>query len=338
MATERTSLMPYFPRFGELFSLRRRGALPPAIVAQRFEIDDERIGRLSYYSNVATQAAPWHEPALVLIHDAHVAASSHEVRHLFDLLRDQRPVYALDLPGFGRSECSAMLGPELCVAAVERMLRIAAHDTGRPVDVLAIALSAEFAAKVASQRPQLVRSLLLLEPTGFDSEWERTAFENAARHGKAPLGLNVARHLGLASLLSETLSSKLAMRYLLRRAPQPADELRYAREAAQRPGAERATLACLEGSLFPRENPQAIYTRVHCPTLVVTSARSSRRYGQLARFVKWRDHFFAEQLPHLDLTTRRGAAQVAEAAYGFLAQQELRESLVAQLPSALSAG
>lgn len=337
MATERTSLMLSLPWFGQRLSWLRRGALPPAIVAQRYELDVERIGRLSYYSNVATQAAPWREPPLVLIHDAHVGASSHEVRHLFDLLRDQRPVYALDLPGFGRSDCGAVLGPELYVAAVEHVLRVAAHDTGRPVDVLAVALSAEFAAKVAALRPQLVRSLLLLEPTGFDSEWERSTFETAARHGKASLGLGLARRLGLSSLLYGTLSSRLSMRYL-RRGPQPAEELRYARDAAQRPGAERAALAFLEGSLFPRENPQSIYTRVHCPTLIVTSAASSRRYGQLARFVKWRDHFFAEQLPQLDLTTRRGAAHVAETVYGFLAEQELRASFVAQLPSVLSAG
>jgi pimeloyl-ACP methyl ester carboxylesterase len=337
MVTERTSLMPSQPWFGQL-ALRRRGELPPAIVAPRDEIVDEQVGRLSYYSNVGAAGVPWHEPALVLIHDTHVGASSHEVRHLFDLLRDQRPVYALDLPGFGHSECKAALGPDLYVAAVERMLRVAAQHTGRPVDVLAVALSAEFAAKVAAQRPALVRSLLLLEPTGFASEWERSAFETAARQGKAMRGLTLARRLGLASLLYGTLSSRLSMRYLLRRASQPADELRYARDAAQRPGAERAALACLEGSLFPRENPQAIYTHVHCPTLILTSASSPRRYGQLARFVKWREHFVSEQLPRLDLTTRLGSAQVAEALYGFLSEHELRASQVAQLPRALSAG
>lgn len=330
MATERTSLMPCPTWFGQRLWQRHSGALPPAIVAQRYDLADPRIGHLNYYADIPAVSVRGRETALVLLHDAYVGASSHEVRHLFDLVRGQRPVYALDLPGFGRSECNVAFSADVYVDAIAHMLDSAAQDVGRAVDVVAHGLSAEFAAKVAARHPELVRSLTLLDPTGFASEWERSHFETAARRGKAPLTLRWARRLGLSSLVYGTLSSQLALRCLLHRG---SDELRYARDAAQQPGAERAALAFLQGTLFPRENPQAIYTRVHCPTLVVTSASSPERYGQLARFVKWREHFTSVELPRVELGTRLGAAQLADLLCGFLTETEARTSRVASLPN-----
>lgn len=43
---------------------------------------------------------------LLLIHSVNAAASAFEVKPLFDYYRSRRPVYAIDLPGFGLSDRS----------------------------------------------------------------------------------------------------------------------------------------------------------------------------------------------------------------------------------------
>ena len=55
-----------------------------------------------------------------------------------------------------------------------------------------------------------------------------------------------------------------------------------------------------------------IYTRVHCPTLVVTSQDSRARFDELPRFAKWRDHFTALTLPRLDLGEEADCAPLAD--------------------------
>src|SRR5580658_9862203 len=62
-------------------------------------LDTTTGGRLSYYADDSALGRP-----LILIHGVHAAASAYEMRPLFRHYRGRRPVYALDLPGFGLSE------------------------------------------------------------------------------------------------------------------------------------------------------------------------------------------------------------------------------------------
>jgi pimeloyl-ACP methyl ester carboxylesterase len=325
MTVERTSLVPSLPWFGEALlprQGRRGGRLAPAILAPRYELVDERFGRLSYFSNQADHASGTHAPALVLIHAPQLGAGAHQLRRLFESFRDDRVVFALDLPGFGESECPAhtALSAELCVAAIESVVERAPSNGDPAVDLIAVGLSAEYAAKLAAQRPERVRSLGLIDPTGFASEWERGAFERAARRGRSLWSFALLERLGLEPLLYGSLVAGLSLRCLAvrARASTNAQALRYARAAAQRPGSERGALAFLAGALYPRESPQAIYTRVHRPTLILTT-QPAERFGELARFVKWRDHFSAQRLSPLDLGTRAGTEGVVEALRDFWA-------------------
>jgi hypothetical protein len=121
--------------------------------------------------------------------------------------------------------------------------------------------------------------------------------------------------MGLGSLLVGALSSGLPLRRerLTHGLPPSPPEVRHARAAARRPEAVRAGVAYVAGALYPRDNPLAIYTRVHCPTLVVTSKQAQSRFHELPRFVKWRDHFSALELEQLDLSAERDGAELAEA-------------------------
>ncbi|HEX6243850.1 MAG TPA: alpha/beta fold hydrolase [Polyangiales bacterium] len=317
MSIERTALTTSLPMIGN--PLRLRMALrrdPPAlIVAPRRVLSDPLLGQLSYLTNASERGAR-PEPALLLVHAPGVNASAHDLRQLFEGFRDERTTFAPDLPGFGSSTCETdAFTPDLYALAIERMLDLAASQAEGGVDVVAVGLSAEFAAKVAAQRPDVVRSLTLLDPSGFASDRARGAVEVAARDGKTLWPLSLLRRAGLGSLVVEAFRARAALRRPnLLRWKQRHDPRQG---AATRPDTRRAALAYLTGSLFPAENPLAIYTRVHCPTLIVSASSARARFQELARFVKWRDHFSALELPHVDLSSDHDGAVIAEAMRAF---------------------
>jgi pimeloyl-ACP methyl ester carboxylesterase len=144
--------------------------LTPALSGERVEIDSI-AGRLSYYFAAPERGAGRAEATpLLLLHSINAAGSAYEVRPIYEHYRQSRPVYALELPGFGFSECTDRpYLPRLMTDAVHAMTDAIrrAHD-GVLVDVMAVSLSSEFAARAAHEVPSFYRSVALVSPTGFD--------------------------------------------------------------------------------------------------------------------------------------------------------------------------
>jgi len=134
--------------------------LPDALPAERKTFQSPVAGTLSYYFNRETGKRP-----LVLIHSINAAASAYEMRPLFLHYYNQRPVYALDLPGFGfSSREKRAYSPLIYITAI---LDFIETQVGEPADVVALSLSSEFAARAALARPDWFNSLVLISPTGF---------------------------------------------------------------------------------------------------------------------------------------------------------------------------
>ena len=79
-------------------AIKHRLPLPDAILAERKPYLSKHAGWLSYYADSSAAGRP-----LVLIHSVNVVASAYEMGPLFRHYRGQRPVFALDLPGYGFS-------------------------------------------------------------------------------------------------------------------------------------------------------------------------------------------------------------------------------------------
>jgi pimeloyl-ACP methyl ester carboxylesterase len=79
-------------------------------------------------------------------------------------------VYALELPGFGFSErTDRPYLPRLMTDAVHAMTDAMRRAHGeQPIDIMAVSLSTEFAARAAHEVPSFYRSVALVSPTGFD--------------------------------------------------------------------------------------------------------------------------------------------------------------------------
>jgi pimeloyl-ACP methyl ester carboxylesterase len=223
---------------------------------------------------------------------------------LFAHYRSQRPVYALDLPGYGVSARSdRTYSPELFTEAVLALLQ----RLDEPADVVALSLSSEFAARAARRAPDRVRSLTLISPTGFSSS-------TGSDGGDTSSGFGDTVHSVLAfplwaRPLFDLLTTRASIKYYLQKSfvgAVPEDMIDYAYATAHQPGAEHAPLYFLSGKLFTPRVRTAIYDDVTQPTLVLYDQDPYVGFGALSPFVAVHENWQAQRvtptlgLPHFE--------------------------------------
>lgn len=260
------------------FGIDHRLPLPPALPGRR-EILDTPAGAVALYGTAEAEGPP-----LLLVHSVNAAANAYEVRPLYLHERTRRPVYALELPGFGASERSRRrYTPATMVAAIAAVADVlrARHDGAR-LDAAALSLSCAYLARAALEQPGDYRSLLLISPTGFD----------ARLAGRGPRGGHRGRD-GLRALLDappwgralfDALTSRPSMRYFLEKTwgSSEIDEglLAYDYASAHQPGAEHAPFCFIAGHLFPTDSTR-LYEELRLPVLML--------HGTRGDFVDYRD-------------------------------------------------
>lgn len=232
--------------------------LPRAVEAPLLELQSPRAGRLAYYRDESGSGRP-----LVLIHSLNAAPSVFEMKPLFEHYRGRRPVFALDLPGFGHSERGERAySPELYAGAIEDLMQDAVTGAA---DFVALSLGAELIARIALERPELVNSLVMISPTGFS-------------HASLP-GERTSRRVwrilvlpGLGDLLFALVASRPSLRFFLDRSfegPAPEAMIEYAHASAHRPGAKYAPFSFLSGQTFTRQAFDRLHGKLEHPTLVL---------------------------------------------------------------------
>jgi pimeloyl-ACP methyl ester carboxylesterase len=239
--------------------------LPDAVPAERKSFTSRTAGRISYYHEPASEGHP-----LVLVHSVNAAASAYEMRPLFMHYRSRRPVYALDLPGFGFSERSKRTySPQLYETALVDFLET---QVGAPADIVALSLGSEFAARAAVTRPELFHSLTMISPTGFSRENAETKVQQASKRSMDGLALPMFSFPLWARPFYDLLTTRASMEYFLKKSflhHIPGDLVDYAYAAAHQPGAEHAPLFFISGKLMTRNIRQQVYDHLTIPTLVL---------------------------------------------------------------------
>ncbi len=121
-------------------------------------------------------------PPLVFIHGIGAGASSFMWRKNFDELAQEFRVYAFDLLGFGFSDkpASAPYSANLYVELISDFIREVA---GGPANLVASSLGASYAVQVADEHPELVNSMVLNAPVGYDTLNTRPGMAGAAFYG-----------------------------------------------------------------------------------------------------------------------------------------------------------
>ncbi len=247
--------------------------LPPAIAAERFELDTA-AGRISYYR--AGPLKPSAAVPLLLVHSVNASGSAAEVTPLFEHYRNTRPVYALDLPGFGlSSRTDRVYTPRLMTDAVLAVIeQMRADQRCAAVDVLAVSLASEYAARAQCEAPGSVRRVALVSPTGFSRPRRRYGPPGST------LGVPWLHKVFTWPFWSDgiyrTLTRPGVIRYFLQRTwgAKKIDETlwRYAVLTTRQPGAKHAPFYFVSAFLFSADI-NTLYEAMDCPVWVSMATR-----------------------------------------------------------------
>jgi pimeloyl-ACP methyl ester carboxylesterase len=249
------------------------------------ELNSQALGRVMLYhagpggNEGQTQAQRLQLPSLpplLLVHSVNAAGTAAEMAPLHAHYSRTRPVYSMDLPGFGLSERSdRAYTPRLMTDAILEALKlIDERHPGQPVDALGLSLACEFVVRAALEVPQRLRRLVLVSPTGFNGK--------ARRYGPAGSTLGIDwLHACLAypawgSALFRGLTRPGVIRYFLQRSwgAKKIDETlwRYDVWTTRQAGAHHAPLYFLSAHLFSKDI-NSLYETLTCPVWVSMATR-----------------------------------------------------------------
>ena len=277
-------------------------AIGDMLDAERNEYNSPHAGRLSYYVDKFGKGKP-----VLILHGIHPVAGVHEVSPLFYGLRNNRPVYVLDLPGFGHSErgprayCS-----ELYQAAIQEFIQ---NVIGEATDVIAYSLTCEFAAEVAVKHPELISSLVMISPLGFSLSHQTKIQERA----EASKFQNLVYALMAVPLWSRAIFDVFASRPKIASFYEkrfmhtfPSNFIETAYASAHQPGAHLAPIYYLSGKLSNRYVRKQVYEQVKVPVLVLFDQDPGTNFEMLSLAVREKSNWKAVRirpsrgLPHFD--------------------------------------
>lgn len=212
---------------------------------------------------------------LVLLHSINAVASAHEMRPLVQRFQreTQRPLYVLEWLGFGHSDRPDIsYTPELLEDQLEHFLaRVVRAPDG--ADVIGLSLGGNYAAEVARRRPDLVHSLVAIEPSGLGEEPEE-------------IGRAWARLLFTVPGVQRAFYDRLTTPDALYRFARenlftdefgvPEEYVEYGAETARVEGAARPLDDFLNGRLFPDDARDA-FLHLRQRLLVIHGLISERR-------------------------------------------------------------
>ena len=254
----------------------------------------ERTYRWRGIETTYTVAGDPTDPDVLLLHGVYAGASSHEFAAIADELAENYHVYAVDLPGFGRSERPPLVYSSSLYAEFVR--DFAADVTADPI-VVASSLTGSFAVDAAAETD--FERLVLICPTdetATERPWVRTLL-------RTPI---------VGTALYSLLASKPSIRYFYDRdGYYDADRIdpetvQYAWDSAHQPGARYAPASFAAGTLDPDFDLENELAALETPTTLV--------WGRDAGLVPLRDGRdlaaaadlelvvvdYATQLPHAE--------------------------------------
>jgi pimeloyl-ACP methyl ester carboxylesterase len=219
------------------------------------------------------------------------------MKPIFDFFKGKRPVYALDLPGFGFSERSDRIySPLLYQSAVTEFLQ---DVVGKPADVVALSLSCEFAALSANHHPEQFRSLVMISPTGFRPPTFETSAEAAKkRGGKDTLYSGLSVEIWNRPFY-DLVSSRPSIKFFLDKSFEglvPEEMVNYAYMTSHQPGAQYAPTYFLSGKLFTPAVRETVYNIIRQPVLVIFDRDPYTNYEMLPMMLRDKENWKAVRI------------------------------------------
>ncbi len=301
------------------FFLDHEAPLTDAIPAKRVVFPAKTGVNLNYYVDESGNGRP-----IVLIHSVNAAASAFEMGPLFAHFRGKRPVYALDLPGFGFSD-----RPDRVYTAQyfsESILNFMETRVKQAADVIALSLGCEFVARAALSQPNLFHSLAFISPTGFNMRDAGSATQRAAMQNRSETTYGWLANPLWAQALYDLIASRPSLEFFLKRSfigPIMPGWIDYAYVTSHQPGAKNAPLYFVSGSLFTPDVRTRFYEKLKTPTLVIYDRDGFSRFDTLNDLLGQNPNWRAVRIvPSLGLPQFEKLPETAVALESFWADNE----------------
>lgn len=219
-------------------------------------IDDYEV---YWYFDIEPEGRP-----LLFIHSINAAPSAIELKPLFQHFRASRPVFAPDLPGFGRStrRVGTMTASDFA-KNIAFIINVMAPS--EPPDVIALSLGCEFVTRAVVDCGAAVRSLTFISPTGFSRRQPPAA--QAQKRLK-----RLFNFAGFGRGAFKLLRLERSIRYFYGMnfsGLVPNELVTYALKTARQPGAHEMPLQFLSMGLFTPNAAETLYSRLDVPVLVL---------------------------------------------------------------------
>ncbi|HEX9013439.1 MAG TPA: alpha/beta fold hydrolase [Anaerolineaceae bacterium] len=249
-------------------------------------------GEIGYYEDRHASGRP-----LLLIHSVNAAASSYEMGPIFSRYRWNRPVFAMDLPGFGFSERSNReYTPRLFHEAILEFLD---QVVGEPADLVALSLGSEFAARAARIASEKIHSLALISPTGLGARARNTGQAGQGSETRSEKTYRALSHRLWGRPLFDLIATKASIRFFLKKSfvgEVPVDMVEYAYASSHQPGAHIAPLNFISGKLFTAGILPAFYARLEVPALVLYDQDAFTGFEKLPELLAANEHWQAARI------------------------------------------
>jgi len=246
---------------------------------------------------------------LLLIHGLHPFAGLHDVLPIFEAFRTSRPIYAIDLPGFGGSEkTDRPYRPAMFQEAISDFIK---NQIGQPCHVLTLGNASMFASMAAVAEPEWIRTLVMINPKGFEMPHPTTLKAQDYRDRAMDLFLSYLK-IPLWSLpIYDFLASraKIASFYHKRFSySAPGDLIELAYTSAHQTGAHFAPIVLLSGKLNVPEVREKYYEKLTQPVYVVYDNEPGANFDMLPQLVHEKANWLTfrsrntKGLPHFERT------------------------------------
>ncbi|GAP94062.1 alpha/beta fold hydrolase [Leptolyngbya sp. NIES-2104] len=228
------------------------------------------LGTIAYY----TQTQTTDETPIVFLHSFGGGSSAYEWSKVYPVFD---PIVAADLIGWGDSSHPARdYKPDDYVMSIAEFLK---KISDQPVTLVAASLTGAFAIRLAVQHPELVRSLFLICPSGFDDFGQNAGRRIPLDIINTPILDRIIYTIGATNDLAVR---NFLENFLFANRDRVTPEMINAYlESARKPNADYAALSFLRGDLYFDLAPYL--PQLKTPTSIVWGAQAQFTDVQLGR-------------------------------------------------------
>jgi len=249
--------------------------------AEHHTYNSPAAGAINFYVNSKVNQTP-----LLLVHGLQLYAGLYDLLPVFEAFGSSRPVYAIDLPGFGGSEKSDRpYRPAMYQEAISDFIK---NQIGQPCHVLALGNGSAFASMAALDNPEWIRSLVMINPRGLEMPHPTTPKGQSLRDRGQDLLLSYLK-VPLWSLpIYDSLASrpKITAFYHKRFSySPPSDLIDLAYTSAHQAGAHFAPIVLLSGKLNIPDIRVKVYEKLTIPVYVVYDNEPGISFDMLPQLV-----------------------------------------------------